>query len=261
MTPVNWNSTTVYIPNTTTTAQAAKPTATAQGGDAGSEDVADISPAARSEVALTGRIAVNAAQGNINSDQASQLYAQVSSIQSQIVADEQANGGTLSPTDAQAIHQLQVQAGQSIYSDAHNGAAPPSGATIGVAGTREAIEAGRISLNEKAGNLSSTQGQQLDSQLGAIHQQIVSDKQANGGSLSPTDAAAINQQQNALSELIYDTAHSGATPGQPPGGNQSQVGVERGGRSLDGEGAHGEGAVSESTRKRRCWQPATRRAR
>jgi hypothetical protein len=99
-----------------------------------------------------------------------------------------------------------------IYSDAHNGAAPPSDADVPQATSREAVQAGRIVLNQKAGNLSTDQAQQLSSQLGAIHQQIATDDQANGGTLSATDAQAINQMQNQLSQQIYQTAHPGVTP-------------------------------------------------
>jgi hypothetical protein len=72
-------------------------------------DNVQLSPAALGEVALTGRVAENVGAGNLTSDQAQQLYGQISSIHSQIVADRQADGGTLSSTDAQAIQHSQNQ--------------------------------------------------------------------------------------------------------------------------------------------------------
>jgi len=75
---------------------------------------------------------------------------------------------------------------------------------------REAQETGRIALNEKAGNLTSSQGQMLGSQLSSIQQQIAADEQANGGSLSKTDAQAISQLENQFSKQIYETAHGTA---------------------------------------------------
>jgi predicted transcriptional regulator len=98
-----------------------------------------------------------------------------------------------------------------LYSDTHNGAAPPSDPTVTRAGERSAVEAGRIVLNEKAGNLTGDQAKQLGSQLATIQQQIAADTQANGGSLSATDAQAINQLQNQLSQQIYEAAHGSAT--------------------------------------------------
>jgi len=171
-------------------------------------DTVQLSPAALADAALTGRVATNTATGNLTTDQAQQLYSQISTIHSQIATDQQADGGTLSPTDAKAIQQAQSQLSQTVYSDAHNGAAPPSDPNTTGTGRRDSIEAGRIALNEHAGNLSSAQSQQLGSQLSTIQQQIVTDQQANGGTLTPTDAQAINQLQSQLSQQIYNTAHN-----------------------------------------------------
>jgi hypothetical protein len=218
MTSVNLNTST--LPETFTAAVSPKavgsaaspaPGSTARTPDV-SADTVQLSPAALREIALTGRVALNQQAGNITSAQATQLNGQISSIQSQIAADKQANGGTLSSSDAQAIQQLQKQLSQTIYSDAHNGAAAPTDPTVTKAGTREAVQAGRIALNETAGNLSSDQAKQLSSQLSTIQQQIASDEQANGGSLSAADAKTINQAQSQLSQQIYDTAHSASTP-------------------------------------------------
>ncbi|MGD0361472.1 MAG: hypothetical protein ABSC93_11410 [Bryobacteraceae bacterium] len=196
-------------------ALAAPPKNAAQPSDA--SDNLNLSQAALREVALTGRVAANAESGNLTSDQSQQLYTQISSIHSQIVADQKADGGTLSPADAKAVQQAQNQLSQTVYGDAHDGAAPPSGATVTQAGTREDLEAGRIVLNEKAGHLSSGQATQLGAELSGIQQQIAGDEQANGGTLSPTDAQAINQLQSQLSQQIYNTAHSVATPDKTSG--------------------------------------------
>lgn len=208
MTSVNWNnsplsqvSTRPTSFNTTTAAGS-----TAQPSDELSDSV-HLSPAALREVALTGQIALNAQAGNITSQQEAELNGQVSEIESQIKSDQQANGGTLSQSDAQTIQQLQSQLSQTIYSDAHNGATPPTDPNVTKAGVREALQAGRIALNETAGNLTSDQANQLYSQLGAIHQQIVTDKQSDGGSLNAADAKAIHQSLNQLSRQIHDTAH------------------------------------------------------
>lgn len=174
-------------------------------------DSLKLSPAALRETALTGRVAANADNGNLTSDQSQQLYTQITSIHSQIVADQKADGGTLSSADAKAVQQAQNQLSQTVYSDAHDGATAPSDPNVTQAGTREDVEAGRIVLNEKAGHLSSGQATQLGAELSGIEQQIAGDEQANGGTLSPTDAQAINQLQSQLSQQIYNTAHSVTT--------------------------------------------------
>jgi hypothetical protein len=210
LTPVTLNN---AIQETYAPAPSQKPAPTAS---VQATDTVQLSRAALREVALTGRVAANAETGKLTSDRAQQLYGQVSSIHSQIVSDRQADGGTLSSSDAQAIQQAQSQLSQTVYSDAHDGAAAPPNPDATRAGARETLEAGRIVLNEKAGNLSGDQAQQLGSQLSTIQQQIAADKQADGGTLSSTDAQAINQLQSQLSQQIYATAH-GATPGQSDG--------------------------------------------
>jgi hypothetical protein len=215
MTPVSLDSSTIQemyalAPKPGSPAGSA-PGSSVQTADAPADSI-QLSPAALREVALTGRVAGNVAAGNLTSDQTQLLYGQISSIQGQIAADRQAGGGTLSATDRQAIQQSQNQLSGTIFSDAHNGAAPPSDPNVTQAAAREALEAGRITLNEKAGNLSSGQAQQLGSRLGTIQQQIATDEQTNGGTLSPADAQAINQLQNQLSQQIHLTAHPAVGP-------------------------------------------------
>jgi len=171
-------------------------------------DVVDIGSITRNEVMETGRIALLNQSGNLTSDQASQLYQQLAAIQAQIKADEQANGGTLTDENKQAIAQSQNQLSAAIYSDAHGGAAPPATPqAAGAADKRAAAQAGRILLNEKAGNLSADQVTQLAATETQIDNTILADKQANGGTLTAAQAYTINQMQSAASKTIYDEAH------------------------------------------------------
>lgn len=203
-----------YLPSTTSKSGSSS-TASSAGGEVPPDEVDLSSDAFLRETAESGRIALNAANGDLTSDQASQLYQQVASIQSQIQSDKQADGGTLSPADAQTINQLQSQLSASIYSDAHNGDAPPSTpSTPSAIGGREALEAGRIELNQQAGNITSTQAQQLMTQQTQISQQISSDEQSNGGTLTQAQAQQIWQSQNQASQQIYQAAHGGTPAAQ-----------------------------------------------
>jgi len=171
-------------------------------------DSVELSTSGARDTAETGRVALNVAAGNLTSDQATQLYQQIASIQSQIAADKQADGGTLSINDAQTIAQLQSQLSGTIYTDAHNGAAPPSDPpTVSGANVREAMQAGRIEMNLQAGNLTASQAQQLGAQQAQIDQTIAADQQANGGSLTQSQAQAIEQLQSQASSQIYQMVH------------------------------------------------------
>lgn len=210
MTPVSLKGS--NLPESNVPPAATRPTAVASSQPA---DTLQLSPIALAQVRLTGRVALDEHAGELTGTQAQQIYGQLSSIHSQIATERQADGGTLSSTDALAIRQAQTQSGQTIYSDTHNGAAPPSGATASPAAERQSLEAGRIVLNEKAGNLTSGQAKELGSQLGTIQQQIATDTQADGGKLSASDAQAINQLQDQLSQQIRATAQGYAVGPEP----------------------------------------------
>jgi hypothetical protein len=66
-----------------------------------------------------GRIALDQKAGKINSSQAQQLTSQLGAINPQIQAGQQANGGSLTPSAAQAIYQLQNALSQQIEADAN----------------------------------------------------------------------------------------------------------------------------------------------
>lgn len=212
VTSVSSSSSSNYLSQALAPKGTTSPASSANSPESAGQDVVDLSPAAQRETMETGRIALNAEAGNLTSAQASQLYQQVASIQTQITSDKQADGGTLSSQDAQSINQLQNQLSATIYSDAHNGAAPPtSHPAISEAGKRAAMQAGRIELNEQAGNLNASQAQQLMGQQTTIDQLIASGNQANSGTLTQSEAQQINQLQNQASQQIYETAHPSAT--------------------------------------------------
>jgi hypothetical protein len=75
-----------------------------------------------------------------------------------------------------------------------------------------ALQGGRIALNEKAGKLSSDQAQQLFSRDVDLYKQIAADQQANGGSLTASEAQGFQQFRNDLSQLIYQAAHPSSSP-------------------------------------------------
>lgn len=215
VTSINSLSSDAYQPPAT----AAKPPASAQtaidGGPVNQVDISHVGDPMAHQASEAGRIALNSAAGNLTSDQTTQLYQQVASIQAQIAADKQANGGTLSSGDAQTIDQLQSQLSGTIYTDAHNGAAPPTTHPAPIeAAKREEWQAGRIELNESAGNLTASQAQQLTHQQDQIDQQIAADKQANAGSLTQAQAQQINQLQTQAGKQIYETAHGVSPAGQ-----------------------------------------------
>lgn len=137
------------------------------------------------ELSLAGRIALGVKYGKLTSDQGQQLNAQLSTIHQQI------------ESGASDVSQAESQLSQQIYGDSHNGAAIPAGTTLSHAEARVLEQAGRVAVQENAGNLTSSQASQFYSQIVQIYQQ------SQSGAL----ASATNQAQNQLSVDIYNAAH------------------------------------------------------
>jgi hypothetical protein len=89
--------------------------------------------------------------------------------------------------------------------------------TINHPEARELLQLGRVAYNEQAGNLTSAQGAQLDTQIEQTQATIKSDAQANGGTLTAADAQSVSQLQNAISSQIYSQANGAATGTPSPG--------------------------------------------
>jgi hypothetical protein len=145
------------------------------------------------ELSLAGRIALGVSDGKLTSAQAQTLDSQLQTVNQTIQ-----NGGS-------SISQSQSQLSQQIYGDTHNGATIPAGLTVTPSEHRDFLQAGRIAVQENAGNLTSAQGSQFLSQISQIYQQS-----QNGAS-----PAATNQAQNQLSAEIFDTAHNFTPRTQP----------------------------------------------
>lgn len=84
---------------------------------------------------------------------------------------------------------------------------------ISLAATRELLQFSRVLAGQKNGTLSSSEVQQLGSQLKDLNSQISAAK--NGGPISNTQKQDINQLQNQISKEIYGYAHGNLVQGAP----------------------------------------------
>ena len=87
---------------------------------------------------------------------------------------------------------------------------------------REDNQQGRISQGESDGQLTASESRNLEKKEADINQERLDMRQANGGHLSAADKAALQQQQNKLSNQIYKDKHNGAVQGKQ--GYESEVG-------------------------------------
>ena len=69
------------------------------------------------------------------------------------------------------------------------------------------IQRERINKQEKNGDLTKAQGNQLKANDRAIKKQEHADVKANGGTLTKGEQKQFNQEENANSKMIHDEAH------------------------------------------------------
>ena len=142
------------------------------------------------ELSLAGRIALGVGNGKLTTQQAQELTSQLKTIHQTLQS-----GGT-------DVTQLESQLSQQIYGDAHNGASIPTNLNLTTSELRDFLQAGRIAIQEGAGNLTSAEASQFYTAMGQIYQ----------NSQSGTSASDTNQAQNQLSVEIYNAAHNVNNP-------------------------------------------------
>jgi len=67
----------------------------------------------------------------------------------------------------------------------------------------------RIGEGVENGTLSPGETARLEKQEAAIHHEVKTERQANGGTLTPQERRQVNRQQNRESRRIYKAKHDG----------------------------------------------------
>jgi hypothetical protein len=91
-----------------------------------------------------------------------------------------------------------------------NGGHPGNVAMDSVNGRRY-NQQGRIANGIRSGQLTAGESKNLENREAGVNQEIRSDRQANGGRLTPQERQQVNRQQNNLSRSIYDDKHNDQT--------------------------------------------------
>ena len=69
----------------------------------------------------------------------------------------------------------------------------------------------RIGQGVESGSLTPGETSHLEKQEAAIHHEVKTDRQANGGTLTAQERRQVNRQQNRESRRIYRDKHNGKT--------------------------------------------------
>lgn len=73
---------------------------------------------------------------------------------------------------------------------------------------REANQQKRIAEGVENGSLTPKETANLENREAKIHNEIKTDRAANGGKLTPAERAKINREQNRTSKAIYRKKHN-----------------------------------------------------
>ena len=73
---------------------------------------------------------------------------------------------------------------------------------------REANQQKRIAEGVENGSLTPKETAKLENREAKIHNEIKTDRAANGGKLTPAERAKINREQNRTSRAIYRKKHN-----------------------------------------------------
>jgi hypothetical protein len=78
-------------------------------------------------------------------------------------------------------------------------------------GKRAENQQDRIGQGVKSGQLTAGETANLEKKAAAVNQEVRTDRALNGGHLTPQEKRVVNQQQNNLSNQIYQDKHNAAT--------------------------------------------------
>jgi hypothetical protein len=93
-----------------------------------------------------------------------------------------------------------------IYQDKHNANTAHYG--NGEIGQRRENQQDRIANGIRSGQLTPRETSHLENKEQGVNREVKGMRQANGGKLTNADRKAVNQQQNKLSNQIYNKKHN-----------------------------------------------------
>ena len=152
-----------------------------------------------------GRIANGVASGQLNAGETRHLETREANLNHEVRTDRQANGGTLTPQQRQQVNRQQNNLSHSIADDKHNG----NTATYGnnPVGDRRNNQQQRIAQGVGNGTMTAGQAAHVEGREQQINRQVSTDRQANGGKLTPSEHQQINHEQNAAGKQISRDKH------------------------------------------------------
>jgi hypothetical protein len=155
------------------------------------------------------RIAQGVKSGQLTAGETANLESKKAGLNKEIRTDRKDNGGTLTQQEKTQVNQQQNGLSKQIYQDKHNSATQNYGNSE--VGQRQENQQDRIAQGIKSGQLTAGETGKLETKESAVNQEVKNDRLANGGKLTQGEKKQVNQQQNRLSNKIYQAKHNGRT--------------------------------------------------
>jgi hypothetical protein len=155
------------------------------------------------------RIAQGVKSGQLTAGETANLESKEAGLNKEVRTDRKDNGGTLTQQEKTQINQQQNHLSNQIYQDKHNSATQNYGKSE--VGQRQENQQDRIAQGIKSGQLTAGETGKLETKESAVNQEVKNDRLANGGKLTQGEKKQVNQQQNKLSNKIYQAKHNART--------------------------------------------------
>jgi hypothetical protein len=159
------------------------------------------------------RIATGIDSGQLTAAEAAHLEKREAFFKNEEMADRQANGGRLTNEEAAKLKAQQNKLNRSIFKQKHDAQTAPT-QPKSHAGDRLENQQDRIAQGIKNGTLSAGEAARIQAREAELHHQIVTDRSANGGKLTPAERKQINDELGELSARIEKQTHDEQTQEQ-----------------------------------------------
>ena len=153
------------------------------------------------------RIANGVQSGQLTAGETGSLEKKEATLNQEERKMRQQDDGKLTAADKAKLTRQQNQLSKQIYQDKHNSAVQNTDPKSEV-GKRAENQQDRIAQGIKSGQLSAGEAAHLENNEAKINRQVRTDRQANGGKLTPQERKQANREQNRQSRQIYRDKHN-----------------------------------------------------
>ena len=156
------------------------------------------------------RIAQGVKSGQLTARETGRLERKESALNHEVKDMKELNGGTLTNKDKAIVNHQQNRLSRGIYSQKHDAQTQNTAPKTEI-GQRKENQQDRIGQGIASGELTAGEAGRLEGKETALNQETRDMRKLDGGKLTPGDKKLVNQQQDKLSNQIYEQKHDAQT--------------------------------------------------